>query len=164
MQPALTLYFDGEKYAGLLLAAIALASLAAAIVMYRASHELRAFALTIAIVSAAELALGAGLYARTGAQTNRLVQQLANDPNAFYSAEVQRMDRVQRNFVVIEYVELSIIIAAAIIAVSLKHRAGLTGVALGLLIPASMLLAFDIIAERRGAEYVSALVAGAQGR
>jgi hypothetical protein len=67
------------------------------------------------------------------------------------------MARVQRNFVVIEYVELLLIVVAAVAAVALKGRPALAGVALGFLIHASLLLAFDIFAEHRGADYVAAL-------
>lgn len=70
------------------------------------------------------------------------------------------MSRVQRNFVVIEYVELVIIVATAVAAVLLKTRPGAAGVALGLLISAAVLLAFDIVAERRGTAYLAAIAAG----
>ena len=69
------------------------------------------------------------------------------------------MLRVQRNFVIIEYVEVAIIVTAAIAALALRSRSGPAGIALGLLVHASVLLAFDVFAERRGAEYVSALAA-----
>ena len=157
MQHALTVYFDGEKHAGLLLAAVAVGVLIAAATIWRAGSPLRPFAGTLGILALAEIALGAGLYLRTGAQVNRLEGQLRSDAPSYYSAEATRMRRVQRNFVVIEYVELAIIVTAAIVALSLKSRSGPAGVALGLLIHASVLLAFDVFAERRGAEYGSAL-------
>jgi hypothetical protein len=40
---------------------------------------------------------------------------------------------------------------------ALKTRPGLVGVALGLLINAAILLAFDLFAERGGAEYLIAI-------
>jgi hypothetical protein len=157
MQNALTVYFDGEKYAGLLLAGAAVAVIVAAVVMYRAGAGFRSFALTLGIIALAEIALGVGLYLRTGPQVSRLERQLRSDRAAFQAAESARMDRVQKTFVVIEYVELCIIIAAAVTAVGFRNRVQLAGVALGLAISASILLAFDVFAERRGAEYVSAI-------
>jgi hypothetical protein len=70
------------------------------------------------------------------------------------------MGRVQKNFVIVEYIELFIIVVTAAAAVSLKARPGLAGVALGVLISGSVLLAFDVFAERRGAEYLSAIAKG----
>ena len=159
MQDALTVYFNGEKHAGLLLAGLAVAGLIAAVIMWRAGSPLRSFAATIGILALAEVALGVGLYLRTGPQVSRLDGQLRSDALAYYSAEAPRMLRVQRNFVIIEYVELAIIVTAAIAALALKSRSGPAGIALGLLVHASILLAFDVFAERRGAEYVSALAA-----
>ena len=160
MQDSLTAYFDGEKYAGLLLAGIAAAGLVAAIIMGRAGPGVRSFAMTLGVVAAAQIALGVGLYLRTGPQVNRLSEQLRLDAPAFYSAEGVRMGRVQKNFVIVEYVELVIIVASALAAVALKGRSVPSGVALGLLIGAAVVLAFDVFAERRGAEYVTAIMRG----
>lgn len=65
MQDALTVYFNGEKYAGLMLAGIALAVIIAATIMFRAGAGFRAFSVTLGIVALAEIALGIGLYLRT---------------------------------------------------------------------------------------------------
>ncbi len=160
MQDALTVYFDGERYAGLLLAGVAAVVMITAFIMFRAGAGLRPFAITLGIAALAQIAVGVGLYLRTGPQVGRLVDQLRSDAASFYSAEATRMSRVQRNFVVIEYVELVIIVATAVAAVLLKTRPGAAGVALGLLISAAVLLAFDIVAERRGTAYLAAIAAG----
>lgn len=157
MQDALSLYFNGEKYAGLLLAGLATAIAAASIIIFRAGPSLGSFALTLGLLALAQIALGAGLYLRTGPQADHLVDLLRSEPVRFYSAERVRMLRVQRNFVIVEYVEVLIIIVTAITAVAQKARPGFSGVALGLLITASLLLAFDVLAERRGAVYLKAL-------
>ena len=72
MQDALMVYFNGEKYAGLMLAAIALAVILAATIMFRAGAAFRPFALTLGIVALAEIALSIGLYLRAGPQVSRL--------------------------------------------------------------------------------------------
>ena len=48
---------------------------------------------------------------------------------------------------------------AAIVAVARKGSYTVTGVALGLLINAAILLAFDLLAERRGAVYLAVIEA-----
>jgi hypothetical protein len=68
MQDALTVYFDGEKYAGLLLAGIAGSVMIAAAIMFRSGAGLRSFAVTLGVLALAEIALGVGLYVRTGPQ------------------------------------------------------------------------------------------------
>ena len=62
MHDALTMYFNGEKNAGLFLAAIGAAIVAAAAVLFRARPDFRSFALALGIVALAEIALGIGLY------------------------------------------------------------------------------------------------------
>ena len=160
MHGAMTVYFDGEKYAGLLLACVAAAALLAALVIFRARLDLRSFAVTLAALALAQIALGVGLYLRTGPQVDRLVEQLDSDASALRAAEGARMARVQRNFVIVEYVEVALIVICAFVSLTQKHRPVLTGIALGLLINAAFLLAFDVIAERRGAAYLAAIDQG----
>lgn len=160
MIDALNVYFYGEKYAGLLLAGIGAAVIVAALLILRAGAGLRTFAVTLSIFALAEIAIGVGLYLRTDPQVDRLVAQLDSDAARFRADEHARMQRVQRNFVVVEWIELSVIIVSAIAAIAFKQRTALTGVALGLLVHAGVLLAFDILAERRGAVYLSTIEQG----
>jgi len=160
MRDALTIYFEGEKSAGLFLACIGVAELAAAALLYRA--DLRSFATTIGVLALAEIALGVGLYLRTDPQVGRLVSQLGAEPARFYVDESARMARVQSNFVIVEYVETAFIMVSALVAVAQKGRPGLTGIALGLLVSAAFLLTFDLVAERRGEAYLAAITADAE--
>jgi hypothetical protein len=158
MHDALTVYFNGEKSAGLVLAGLATTAIVFASLLFRAGGGFRSFATTLVLLALAEAALGVGLHARTGPQVRGLEDQLRSDSPSFYSAERARMARVQRNFVLVEYVEALLIVTTALAALFLKTHSGLLGVALGLLINGSVLLAFDLFAERRGAEYLEAIV------
>jgi hypothetical protein len=157
MSAALTTYFAGEKSAGMMLAAIGIVVLAGAALLFPARYELRAFAITLAVWGVIELTIGVGLWLKTDAQVAELVAKLAQDPTAFYAAERPRMAGVQRNFVIIEIAEIVLIVGCAALALALKGRPIVSGIALGVLINAAMLLAFDIVAERRGAIYHAAL-------
>jgi len=157
MHGALTTYFDGEKSAGLFVAGLGLVVLVAAAVLFPARYELRAFAITLAVFGLVELAVGVGLFVKTGPQVTRLAAQLASDPAAFFAAEAPRMARVQRNFVYLEYLWLTLIAGAAATAIFVKHRPTVNGVALGVLMNAAAFLCFDLVAERRGAVYCDAV-------
>jgi hypothetical protein len=74
-------------------------------------------------------AIGIGLYQRKGTSSTRAATQLTSDPGRFYSEETVRMLKVQRTFLIIEYVELGIITLSAVAVC--KHRPILLGVALG---------------------------------
>jgi hypothetical protein len=157
MHNALTIYFDGEKNAGLCIAGIGLVGLAAAALFFQARWNIRSFAITLGVLSLVEIAIGVGLYLKTGPQVAGLVARLASDAPALYADEAARMVKVQRNFVYLEYAWIALIAICAVAAVALKARFRLTGVALGLLVSFSVILAFDLIAERRGAVYLEAL-------
>jgi hypothetical protein len=130
MHDALTTYFQGEKNAGLLIAGIGVGVLALAAVFYQPRWELRSFAMTLAVFALIEIAIGVGLYLRTGPQVASLVAQLGTDSMRFFADEGAQMARVQRNFVVIQYIELVVIVTAAIAAISFRNRFALAGIAL----------------------------------
>jgi hypothetical protein len=155
----MTIYFNGEKSAGLFLAAIGIAVVVAATVLFRARPDYRSFAITLGLVALVEVAIGAGLYLKTDSQVGRLRAHLDSNAATFYADEGARMTRVQRNFVLIEYVEVALILVAAVVAVVRKGSHTVTGIALGLLINAALLLAFDLLAERRGAVYLAVIEA-----
>jgi hypothetical protein len=159
MNDALAKYFDGEKNAGLFFAGIGLLVLAVALVLFPARWELRSFAITLLVFGLLELAIGAGLYLKTGPQVVRLAELLSRDSAAFYAAEKPRMAIVQRNFVYLEALWLVLIASSAVVAIWQKRNVTLSGIALGVLVSTAAFLAFDTVAERRGEQYAAALAA-----
>ena len=159
MHDAMTIYFNGEKSAGLFLAAIGIVVIVGATLLFRARADYRSFAITLGLVALVEVAIGAGLYLKTDSQVSRLRAHLDSNAATLYADEGARMTRVQRNFVVIEYVEVALIVVAALVAVAQKGSHTVAGIALGLLINAALLLAFDLLAERRGAVYLAVIEA-----
>lgn len=157
MNESLTTYFDGEKNAGLVLAALGVIALASAAMMFPERLGLRALGATLAVFALLELAIGLGLYFKTGPQVERLNAQLTADPKAFVEAEKPRMEAVQRNFRVLELTWLGLIALTAPTAFFFKEHTTVSGIALGVLLNVSVVLTFDIIAERRGSVYLGAV-------
>lgn len=157
MEQSLVTYFDGEKYGAVVIASMGLLAVVLAGILLPSRWELRAFAVTLGLVALAEIALGVGLFLRTGPQVTDLLAQLRSDPTAFFSDEGARMARVQRTFIIAQYVEMGVIVVGALVAFAQKNRFAVAGIALALLCHAAFLLAFDLIAERRGAVYLGAL-------
>ena len=153
MHDALMLYFDGEKHAGLYLAAAGAVIIVFAAVLLR---PLRFFAVTLIV-------LGDRIRRRPLPADRSADQEPCRATGIGTGAFPFRRERpdgtVQRNFVIVQYVELSMILLGAILAVTQKNRPVIAGIALGLLIHAALLLAFDLIAERRGAVYLRSLIA-----
>jgi hypothetical protein len=160
MHEALMVYFQGEKHAGLALAALGLAVGAGALSFLRYSGQFKALALTLGVWALLQLAIGLGLYLKTGPQVAGLAQSFQQQPSETRASETKRMARVQQAFVIIEGVWLALIIASAGVAIWKKAELTPNGIALGMLVNCSFLLTFDLIAERRGGIYLAALQAG----
>jgi hypothetical protein len=150
-------YFSGEKHAAVVVIAAALIAFVACAIGLAPRWGLRAFAITTGVFALFYLVVGVGLYWRTDSQVEQLMNLLGVDPVMLARQELLRMTKVQRNFIVIEWIELAIIISSVAAAISYKHRPAICGVALALLINAAFLLAVDLTAERRGTTYRDAL-------
>lgn len=157
MQEAILSYFTGEKNAGVVLIILAIIGMAMAWIFFQPKYNLRAFAITLAVFSLIEIAIGSGLFLRTDKQVRGLLSELNSNPQIYFSGEKRRMTKVQNNFVNIQYTEAVIMVIGVIVALTLKNRPAISGVALAFVIHAAILLAFDIIAERRGAEYLATI-------
>jgi len=158
MKDTLLTYFEGEKSAGLVLAFIGLANLAlAAALGLRGGADTRPLAVALLVLALLEIAVGGGLYAKTGPQVAALLEGLEREPATFYAKEGARMAKVQKTFVTLEIVWCALLAAGAATAVALKSRPVPSGVACALVVTAGLFLAFDLVAERRGAVYYAAL-------
>ncbi|HSE40462.1 MAG TPA: hypothetical protein VLH08_06810 [Acidobacteriota bacterium] len=155
MYEAIQTYFAGEKNAALVILGIGLLGLIAAFIFFQPRFALRSFAITLAIFAFIEIAIGVGLFVRTGPQVKGLIAEFEKNTSAYVSSESERMIRVQKNFVIIQYVELFFILLTAILAITFKKRISISGIALAFLVNAAILLAFDIVAERRGERYLT---------
>jgi hypothetical protein len=157
IREAMTVYFDGEKNAGLVLFGIGVAVFVAAAVLFPARFELRSLAWTLVVFGLLELAIGMGLYLKTGPQVANLSSRLADDRAALLDSERQRMVKVQNNFVTLERVWALLIVGSTLVAIARKTHVTLSGVALGVLVNTAVFLTFDVVAERRGRLYLEAL-------
>lgn len=164
LSESLAVYFDGEKSAGLVLAVVGVMALAwGALVLRGGAGDLRGVLWPVMLVGALQVAVGAGLFARTDAQVATLRAQLDREPSAFFAAERPRMERVQRNFVWVERVELALLVVGVVLALAGKGAPVAWGVGTGMVVQASVMLAFDLLAERRGAAWLDALRGAAGG-
>jgi hypothetical protein len=157
MHDAILEYFAGEKNAAIMAMLVGMSGLAAAFVFFQPRWELRSCAIVLGIMGLLELSVGLGLFLKTGPQVDRLVAGIAADAPRAVADESARMVIVQRNFQRLEYFWIALIAAAAFVAATQKGRPALWGVSLGILLNASFMLVFDLVAERRGALYLNAL-------
>ncbi|MGE0485120.1 MAG: hypothetical protein AB7Q81_13335 [Gammaproteobacteria bacterium] len=163
MPPAeLLAYFSAERDGAWLLVAMGIGGLGLATWLWHARHVHQAMAWPLLLFALLELGIGLGLAWRTPAQVATLTAGLAAAPAATLATERARMAAVNRNFRIVKVVETVLIVLGTALVV-LGGRASLTGIGLGLVVEAALLLAFDVFAATRAAHYSAWLAAPALG-
>ena len=105
--------------------------------------------------SAVGLVVAGSVYFRTNSQVRSLDEQLETAPADFKRDESQRMEKVNRQFGILRIAEYSLLAGGAATAgVGIAKQADLTtGVGIGLVVDAVLLLLFDYFAETRAHAY-----------
>lgn len=156
MEPLIR-YFEGERQAGLLCAALGAASLGAALWAWRHGDAFRWAMVPLLAVGLVQLGVGVGLTLRTPPQVAALERDLASgaaDAPAARARELARMERVSKSFRLIEAAEVALLVAGAVVTLALRERATWVGIAMALCIEAAVMLAFDVFAEERAHAYL----------
>jgi len=146
-------YFAAEKSESLLFLIVGVVALCLAGVLFRHQGAPRGAAYPLAAVALIQIVVGGTVYFRTDGQVGALRQQLDADPGAFRAVEEARMRVVTRNFRMYKALEI-VLIAVGIALASRRGGDVAYGVGLGLFGQASLMLALDLVAERRAALYL----------
>lgn len=157
--PELTAYFTAEKQGGVLLVALAAASLALAGWLLATKHAFSAMAWPVLVLGALELVIGVTIAGRTASQVAELEAGLQRARNVTVIAEVARMARVNGTFELIKKVEAALIAVAIVFLIVRPAPATLGAVGLGILLQCAALLVFDTFAHHRAERYVQWLMA-----
>jgi hypothetical protein len=154
---ALTTYFSAEKQAMLPIIVIGLVATVAAGWLTFGAGALRGMAIPLGLIGLLELGVGVAVYARTDSQVAALDDQRARDAQAMITAESTRMAGVMNAFTIIKIVEVVLIALGAGLAWSLSRSDFWFAFGVGLVVQATVMLVFDLFAERRAGPYVEAL-------
>jgi len=157
--PELTTYFAAEKHGGVLLIALAVASLAFAGYLFATKSLFSAMAWPVLVLGGIELVIGLTIATRTAAQVAELETALQTKRNVAITTEVERMARVNGTFEAIKKVEVALIVVGLVFALVRPAPATLGAVGLGIVLQCAVLLAFDTFAHHRALRYVEWLIA-----
>ena len=154
MEAEMARYFAAERAesAVFMLCAVAGAGLAAALLALRSPY--RAMAWPLVAIGLVQLVVGATIFLRTPGQVARLEERLRSSPSECRAEETTRMRRVQRSFVLYKRVEIGLLALGLAFASIDGYGRTLYAVGLGLMLEASLMLALDLRAERRGQRYL----------
>lgn len=154
MHAALITYFAGEKRESLLFLLVGGAAIALSAYFWMTSNPQRAMGYPLVAVALIQLVVGWTVYARTDRQVRDLHTLLARNPGAYVGEEIPRMMKVQRSFQIYKWIEILLLSAGAVGMLLSRGRPTLHAVSLGLALQSSLMLVFDVVAERRADVYV----------
>jgi hypothetical protein len=157
--PELTAYFTAEKHGGLLLVALAAASVALAIYLFATKSPFSAMAWPVLVLGGIELVIGLTVAARSPAQLAEIAAGLDAKRTVTITTEIERMARVNGTFDVITKVEIALIVLSLVFVVVQPAPATLGSLGLGILLQSAVLLVFDTFAHHRAIHYVEWLIA-----
>jgi hypothetical protein len=157
---AITLYFGAEKSEALLFIAVGVVALALSVVLWRTRSRLRGMIVPLVAIAAIQLVVGTTVYSRTEAQVASLQSQWQAAPAEFKAAETSRMKTVMRSFEIYKMIEITLLASGLALVVALRRREFWFAVGLGLTLQSGFMLGLDWLAERRGHDYLRALLSG----
>lgn len=157
--PELTAYFTAEKHGGLLLVALAAASLALAVYLFATKSVFSAMAWPVLVLGGIELVIGLTVATRTASQVAEIAAGLQSTRTVTITTEIERMARVNGTFVLIKKVEMALIGISLLFLILQPAPATLGSVGLGILLQSAVLLVFDTFAHHRAIHYVEWLIA-----
>jgi hypothetical protein len=155
----LTAYFTAEKQGGLLLVAMAAASLALAAYLFVTNSVFSVMAWPLIVFGGLELVIGVTVAGRTASQVAELQAGLQAARVQTITSEVERMARVNATFVLVKRVEVALIALSVVFLLVKPAPATLGAVGLGILLQCAALLVFDTFAHHRAVHYVEWLIA-----
>ena len=157
--PELTAYFTAEKQGGLLLIALAAASLALAIYLFATKSLFSPMAWPVLVLGGIELVIGVTVAGRAASQIAEIEAGLQSRRTVTITAEVERMARVNGTFELIKKVEIALVAVGILFMIVRPAPDTLGAMGLGILLQSAVLLVFDTFAHHRAIRYVEWLIA-----
>ena len=151
---AIITYFKAEKRESLLFMALGFAAIAASVYLWRTGSPWRGMAYPLIAIALIQIVVGSTVYFRTDAQVLGLHRLLASDPGAYRAAELPRMETVRRSFNLYKGIEIALLVLGVAGYFFFRERQTLFAVSLGLMLQSALMLALDLVAERRADVYM----------
>ena len=154
MHAAIITYFKAEKRESLLFMAVGFAAITASVFLWRTGSPWQGMAWPLVAIALIQIVVGSTVYFRTDSQVLGLHTQLAADPGGYVETELPRMEAVRRSFNLYKGIEIALLIAGVAGYFFFRERQTLFAVSLGLMLQAALMLALDLVAERRADVYM----------
>lgn len=153
-------YFNAEKFESLFFIAVGAIAIALACYFWLVlkQPQFRGIAVPFVLVALIQLTVGISVYFRSFTDIARVEQIIKLAPEKIQQEEIPRMQVVMKNFVLYRIAEMLLILLGIILILCFPLPSFWRGVGIGLTIQASLMLFLDYFAEKRGKEYLHALL------
>ncbi len=152
-------YFDGEKTQctlGLILALLFIGLAIFFLVQVKTDYY-RGMAYPFLAIPVLLFVICVTIILRAPEDMIRVTKYAIEQPTKIRTEEIPRMEKVIRNFKLIKIVEIAFILAGIGMFFLATKYPMIKGAGMGLTIQSTMLLIFDLVAEKRGSVYIEYL-------
>ena len=153
----LQIYFVGEKREAFVILVTGILAVALSGFLLATKDSYRGMAVPLLLIGLLEVGVGGAVFGRTNAQVATLEADLARAPQATTRRELERMRIVMRTFAIVKIVELVIFALGVALTYTMRRNEFAFAAGVGCVAQASVILLFDLFAERRAEPYLEAL-------
>jgi hypothetical protein len=152
-------YFTAEKAASFLFMGVGVTAVLFSLYCWLTLKKsfYMGMAYPLVLIGLIEIAVGVTIYWRSPKDIERVENFLTLEPERVLREEIPRMEAVMRSFVTFRYVELLSISIGILAMFYISNSDLVKGIGVGLFMQASVMLAADYFAERRGEQYLEQL-------
>lgn len=154
MHVAIINYFKAEKRESLLFMAVGFVAITASVFLWRTGSPWRGMAFPLIAIALIQIVVGSTVYFRTDAQVLGLHTQLAAAPAAYRAVELPRMETVRRSFNLYKGIEITLLVLGIVGYFYFRERQTLFAASNGLMLQSALMLALDMVSERRADIYM----------
>jgi hypothetical protein len=153
----LVAYFGAEKFGGLIAFLIGVSALAFSFYLYRYGSTYRGMIYPLVLFGLIEVGVGGGLFLKSDKDVSRLLPLYSHSAQEFKSLEGPRMETVMQRFKMIKGVWLILLLGSAMFSFYFFKNDLVFSVCLGIILQVSVLLVFDMVAEKRADQYLQSI-------
>lgn len=119
----------------------------------------KGMSIPLLMIGLIQLTVGISVYNRSLKDIERVTYFKNYKPEKIQTEELPRMEKVIKKFTIYKWIELILIIGAIVLFIAFytSPQTFWKGLALGVLIQASIMLSLDVLAEKRGQIYMEKL-------
>lgn len=152
-------YFAGERTQCLIGIVISILSICFSIYFFKTGKPmLKGIAYPSTTIAIILLTICVGVVWRTPKDILRVNSYSKFEPSKLKSDELPRMEKVMTNFKLLKRIEIILLVIGLLLIVVFWKNPLLKGIAIGLMVNASIMFTFDTFAEKRGHNYLEYLL------